>query len=54
MKIAIGCDHGGFEAKEKVVEELRKKGHEVVDVGTMSLDSVDYPIYAFKCAKLGF
>lgn len=52
MKIAIGCDHGGFEAKEKVVEELRKKGHEVVDVGTMSLDSVDYPIYAFKCAKL--
>lgn len=52
MKIAIGCDHGGFDAKEEVVSKLRKEGIEVEDVGTMSNDSVDYPIYAFKCAKL--
>lgn len=52
MKIAIGCDHGGFDAKEEVVKELVKEGIEVEDVGTMSNDSVDYPIYAYKCAKL--
>lgn len=52
MKISIGCDHGGFEAKEEVVKLLKKEGIEVVDCGTMSSDSVDYPVYAFKCAKL--
>ena len=52
MKISIGCDHGGFEAKEEVVKLLKKEGIEVVDCGTMTSDSVDYPVYAFKCAKL--
>lgn len=52
MKIAIGCDHGGFLAKEEVVKILTSKGIEVVDCGTMSSNSVDYPVYAYKCAKL--
>ena len=48
MKIAIGSDHGGFNLKGILVEYLRGKGHEVVDVGTHSSDSVDYPDFAEK------
>jgi len=49
MKIAIGCDHAGFEVKEKVKEYLIKKfSFEVIDVGAYSLDSVDYPIFGHK------
>lgn len=51
MKIAIGSDHAGFEAKEKVREHLAKAGHEVADLGTKSLDSVDYPDYARAVAE---
>ena len=36
MKIAIACDHAGYEYKEKLVEYLRKEGHEVKDFGTDS------------------
>jgi len=43
MKIALGADHGGFELKEKVKTYLIKKGYEVLDLGTNSTDSVDYP-----------
>ncbi len=46
MVIAIGSDHGGFELKEKVKEHLVKMGHEVNDMGTDSLSSCDYPVYA--------
>ncbi len=46
MKIAFGCDHGGFIAKEQVINYLKLNGHEVVDFGTDSDDSCDYPIYA--------
>lgn len=52
MKLSLGCDHGGFEAKEKVKAYLESKGYEVVDVGTYSLDSCDYPIFAKKAATL--
>ncbi|MBQ3437788.1 MAG: ribose 5-phosphate isomerase B [Fusobacterium sp.] len=45
MKIALGADHGGFELKEKIKEHLIKKNIEVSDMGTHSLDSVDYPEY---------
>jgi ribose 5-phosphate isomerase B len=51
MKIIIGCDHGGFELKEKVVSFVKAGGHEVEDVGTHSADSVDYPHYAMKVAE---
>jgi len=43
MKIALGADHGGFELKEKVKAHLIKNGYEVLDLGTNSCDSVDYP-----------
>ena len=46
MKIAIGCDHAGFEYKEKLMQWLLENGYECVDVGTNSTDAVDYPIYA--------
>ena len=41
MKIAIACDHAGFEYKEKLVEYLRSKGNEVKDFGTNSPESMD-------------
>ena len=49
-RIIIGCDHGGLNLKNKVVEHLKEIGYEVEDVGTYTSDSVDYPIYAKKVA----
>jgi len=46
MKIAIGADHAGFALKEKLRARLVQEGHEVVDYGTNSADSCDYPDYA--------
>lgn len=51
MKIMIGADHAGYELKVKVAEHLRRADHEVQDIGTHSLDSVDYPDYAFRVAR---
>lgn len=48
MKIAIGADHAGFLLKEKLQQQLRAEGHEVIDAGTTSTDSVDYPDFAEK------
>ena len=45
MKIAIGADHAGFEVKEKIKKQLEEMNLEVEDLGTNSLDSVDYPDY---------
>lgn len=52
MKVAFGCDHGGFPAKEEVIEFLTQKGYEVVDAGTFSDESCDYPDYAEKVCRL--
>ena len=46
MKIAIGADHAGFALKDQVRDALRLAGHEVLDVGTHSDESTDYPDYA--------
>jgi ribose 5-phosphate isomerase B len=51
MKIAIGADHAGFSLKEGLREALAKKGLEVVDFGTASSESTDYPDYAEKVAN---
>jgi ribose 5-phosphate isomerase B len=51
MKIAIGSDHRGFDAKRRLVPMLRQLGHEVIDVGPDGNDSVDYPDYAYEVAK---
>ena len=51
MKIAVACDHGAFDLKNKVVAALTAKGHEVKDFGTYSKDSCDYPDFAGPAAK---
>jgi len=52
MKIALGADHGGFELKEKIKLHLSKKeGIEVIDFGTNSTESVDYPKYGHLVAN---
>ncbi len=50
MKIAIACDHGALELKNTLVSHLQKKGFEVLDFGTHSLDSCDYPDFASQAA----
>lgn len=50
MKIAIACDHAGYDYKERLVKYLREKGHEVKDFGTHSTDSMDYPDTAHPMA----
>ncbi len=50
MKIAIGNDHAGTEYKKKVVEFLEKNGHEVINHGTDSTESVDYPDFIHPVA----
>jgi ribose 5-phosphate isomerase B len=52
MRIAVGSDHAGFELKEQVRPMLEAAGHEVVDVGTDSDESTDYPRYAAEAARL--
>ncbi|MDD4508473.1 MAG: ribose 5-phosphate isomerase B [Eubacteriaceae bacterium] len=51
MKIAIGCDHGGFDLKQVIIPFLKEQSVDVVDVGTYSTESVDYPDYGLKVAE---
>ena len=51
MRIAVGCDHAGFALKATVVDELRRLGDEVIDLGTNNADAVDYPDYAQAVAE---
>jgi ribose 5-phosphate isomerase B len=51
--IAIGCDHAAYEYKEKLREYLQKQGYTVLNMGTDSTESCDYPVYANKvCDKV--
>lgn len=50
MKVAVGCDHGGFALKDAVISTLEELGAQVVDFGTYSTESVDYPVYGKKVA----
>jgi ribose 5-phosphate isomerase B len=50
VKIAIGSDHAGYALKTQLIERLTTLGHEVLDLGTDSEESVDYPPY---CAAVG-
>ncbi len=45
MKIAIGTDHAGYEYKERIKQHLEREGHTVLDFGTNSPESVDYPLF---------
>lgn len=51
MKIALGCDHGGFEHKKAILEHLQQKGFEICDFGIYEIQSVDYPDIASKVCK---
>ena len=51
MKVAIGCDHAGFELKELLKDKLTGMGHDVEDCGTYSTDSTDYADYAHAVAN---
>lgn len=51
MKISIGCDHGALALKNRVAEHLRAQGHEVVDFGTHTAASCDYPDFAAAAAR---
>ena len=51
MKVAIGCDHAGYELKDHLIEQLRSKGIEVNDHGTNGPDSVDYPDFGHAVCK---
>lgn len=52
MKLAVGSDHRGYHVKRRIVNFLREHKHEVVDVGTNSEESVDYPDYALTVARM--
>lgn len=51
MKIAIGSDHRGYEVKTKIIEHLKKLGHESVDCGAHDCNSIDYPDIATAVAE---
>jgi ribose 5-phosphate isomerase B len=51
MKIAVACDHRGYESKRKLIPVLRQMNHEVMDFGCESIGSVDYPDYAIPAAR---
>lgn len=52
MKISIGSDHAGYLYKEEIKKYLQSKSIEVVDCGTYSLESCDYPLFGRKAAQL--
>lgn len=51
MKIGIASDHRGFDLKELIKKEYKRENVELVDYGTYSEDTIDYPDYAFKLAE---
>ena len=51
MKIAVASDHGGYLLKETVKKHLEDRGIEVLDLGTHSEESVDYPVYGRLCGE---
>ena len=50
-KITVGCDHAAYELKKKVIAHLEERGIEVIDVGTHSAESCDYPKFAHAVCK---
>ena len=52
MKIVIASDHGGFDLKELIKENLMEKGYNIEDLGTNSIEPVDYPDYGRKAAEI--
>lgn len=51
MRVAVAADHAGFPLKGQVIEEVRREGHEPLDLGTDSTAAVDYPDYALAIGE---
>ena len=51
MKIAFGCDHAGIQIKDKLISFIKSLGHDVIDCGTNSGQSCDYPDFALKVSQ---
>lgn len=51
MRLLIASDHAGWDLKKLLAEHARRAGHEVIDLGTDSPDSVDYPDFAHRLAE---
>ena len=51
MKIAVASDHAGYNYKSEIIKHLTNLGYEIIDCGTHSLDSCDYPIFAKEAAN---
>jgi ribose 5-phosphate isomerase B len=51
MKVVVGFDHAGFPLKQIVLDAVRSAGHEAIDVGTNSVDPVDFPEYSEKVGR---
>lgn len=50
MKVVLGCDHGGLNIKNAIIEYLKENNFEYTDFGCYTEESVDYPVYAYKVA----
>lgn len=51
MKIVLGCDHGGYELKKRIIKFLQAKGYQPADLGTHSAQSCDYPLIGKRVAQ---
>jgi len=51
MKIAVGCDHAGFPLKQTILDSISAAGHESIDLGTDSTESVDFPDFTEKVGR---
>ena len=50
MKVVLGCDHGGLNIKNAIIDYLKENNFEYTDFGCYTEESVDYPVYAYKVA----
>ncbi len=50
MKVYLGCDHGGLNIKNAIIEYLKENNYEFTDFGCYTEESVDYPVYGYKVA----
>lgn len=51
MKVYLGCDHGGLNIKNAIIEYLKSNNYDFTDFGCYTEDSVDYPVYGYKVAQ---
>lgn len=51
MQVAVGCDHAGFPMKSTVIKSVESCGHSVIDCGTNSTESCDYPVFARRVGE---